>query len=239
MSIKQSLNSPKKILIVLTSHDQLGDTGNKTGFWLEEFATPYYVFKDAGVEITLASIKGGQPPIDPTSQQPEWLSESTKRMQSDQVLLDALASTLSIEQLDADQYDAVFFPGGHGPMWDFPDNAQLSQLIETFHRKGKVISAVCHGVVALVDPKLDDGTPLITGKKLSCFSNGEEAAVQLTDVVPFLLEEKLSQTGGIVNNGTDFEPNIVVDGKLITGQNPASSGPCAAQVLETLKLNKS
>jgi len=235
MPTKHSLNSSTKILIVLTSHDQLGDTGNKTGFWLEEFATPYYVFKDAGVDVTVASIKGGQPPVDPTSQQPEWQSKSTERMQNDQVLLDVLASTPSIDQIDATQYDAVFFPGGHGPMWDFPSNAQLQQLIEVFHRKDKVISAVCHGVVALVDPKLENDVPLIKGKKLSCFSNGEEAAVQLTDIVPFLLEEKLSQSGGIINNGTDFEPNVVVDGKLITGQNPVSSGPCASQVLESLR----
>lgn len=232
---ENALNNSINILIVLTSHDQLGETGNKTGYWLEEFATPYYVFKDAGADITIASIQGGQPPIDPTSEQPEWQSESTQRMNNDQTLLTALASTLRIDQLDANQYDAVFFPGGHGPMWDFPGNEQLQHLIEAFNRRDKIISAVCHGVVALVDPKQNDGTPLISEKKLSCFSNGEENAVQLTDIVPFLLEDKLSETGGIVNNGTDFEPNVVVDGKLITGQNPASSGPCASQVLEALK----
>lgn len=231
---KQSANNPK-ILIVLTSHNQLGDTGNKTGFWLEEFATPYYVFKDAGAVITLASTQGGQPPIDPTSELPEWRTESTERLRDDQALLTSLASTLAIELIDASQYDAIFFPGGHGPMWDFPNNPHLQSVIEAFHKNNKVISAVCHGVVALIDAKQTDGTALVSGQQVSCFSNSEEAAVQLTNIVPFLLEDKLSDCGATVKNGSDFEANVIVDKKLVTGQNPASSGPCAVQVLKTLK----
>jgi putative intracellular protease/amidase len=219
------------ILVVLTSHDTLGRTGEKTGFWLEEFASPYYVFKDAGAAITLASIKGGQPPIDPKSSLPEWQTDATRRFNADREGLAALAATGKVADLDASGYDMIFFPGGHGPMWDYPGNEALAHLIEAFDEEEKIVAAVCHGPVALVSAKRADGKPLVAGRKVSAFTNGEEAAVGLTDVVPFLLEDRLRDLGAVIQNGADFTVNVVADGNLVTGQNPQSSEEAAHVVL--------
>ena len=224
-----------RILIVLTSHDRLGDTGNKTGFWLEEFASPYYIFHDAGVEITLASIAGGQPPIDPKSALEEWETDDTRRFNQDKDAKTELANTKSIKELEAGSFDAIFFPGGHGPMWDFPENETLANLIGSFDKERKIIAAVCHGPVALVDVKKSDGTPLVSGKRISAFTNGEEDAVELSEVVPFLLEDRLRDLGAMIENGPDFSINVVTDGNLITGQNPQSSAEGARAVLAALK----
>jgi len=226
--------SNKHILVVLTSHDALGDTGNKTGFWFEEFAAPYYEFLDAGAEITLASLKGGQPPIDPNSASEEWQTNATCRFNEDEVGKQALANTTPIAELDASSFDAVFFPGGHGPMWEYPGNEMLAHLIETFDEEQKPIGSVCHGPVALVSAKKRDNTPLVAGKHVSVFTNGEEAGVGLTDVVPFLLEDRFKELGAIIENGDDFTSNVVRDGNLVTGQNPQSSVATAQALLETL-----
>lgn len=223
-----------RILVVLTSHDTLGDTGERTGFWLEEFASPYYVFRDAGADVTLASIAGGQPPIDPKSALEEWQTDDTRRFDADTDATAALAATRAIADLDAGDYDAIFFPGGHGPMWDYPGNNRLARLIEAFDEEGKVIAAVCHGPVALVDAKKSDGTPLVAGKRVSAFTNGEEAGVGLTDVVPFLLEDRLRDLGAVIENGADFTSNVVTDGNLVTGQNPQSSADGARGLLAAL-----
>lgn len=229
--------SKPQVLMVLTSHDELGTTGEKTGFWLEEFAAPYYVFKDAGAAITLASVKGGQPPVDPKSSQPEWQTEATQRFNVDTAGLAALAGTKPIVGVDAGDYDLIFFPGGHGPMWDYPGNANLAHLIEAFDEEGKIIAAVCHGPVALVDAKRADGKPLVADRRVTGFTNGEEAAVGLTDVVPFLLEDRLRQLGGLITNGPDFTAHVVEDGNLITGQNPQSSEEAARVVLAAFARN--
>ena len=222
------------ILMVLTSHDQLGDTGKKTGFWLEEFAAPYYVLKDAGVAITLASPKGGQPPLDPTSDLPENLTASTKRFRADKVAQDQLAKTLRLADVSAADFDAVFYPGGHGPMWEMPDNATSIALIEAFVKADKPVAAVCHAPAALVNVRGKDGAYLITSKRVTGFSNAEEQAVGLTAVVPFLLEDRLKQRGGVYSNGASWASYVQVDGKLVTGQNPASSGPAAEALLKLL-----
>jgi putative intracellular protease/amidase len=223
-----------KILIVLTSHDQLGDTGKKTGFWLEELAAPYYVLKDAGAAITLASPQGGKPPLDPKSDLPENQTELTKRFRQDSVAQAELANTKKLTDVSADDFDAVFFPGGHGPMWDLPDNATSIALIEAFVQAGKPVAAVCHAPVALVNVR-QDGEYLIKGKRLTGFTNEEEAAVGLTEVVPFLLEDRLKERGGLYSKAADWVPYVQVDGRLVTGQNPASSGPAAEELLKLLR----
>lgn len=223
-----------KILIVLTSHDQLGSTGKKTGFWLEEFAAPYYVFKDAGATITLASPKGGQPPLDPKSDEPENQTDLTRRFSDDRAAITALANTKKLSEVSAEEFDAIFYPGGHGPMWDLPDNATSIALIEAFVKTGKPVGAVCHAPVALLNVRDNDGHYLIKGKKITAFTNEEEAAVGLTKVVPFLLEDALKERGAVFSKSANWAAYVQVDGKLVTGQNPASSGPAAKELLKLL-----
>jgi putative intracellular protease/amidase len=223
-----------KILIVLTSHDQLGDTGKKTGFWLEEFAAPYYVLKDVGAAITLASPKGGQPPLDPKSDLPENLTDSTKRFRKDKTAQAELASTKKLADVSAVDFDAVFYPGGHGPMWDMPDNETSIALIEAFVKADKPVGAVCHAPAALVNVRGTDGEYLIRSKRVTGFSNEEEDVVGLTSVVPFLLEDRLKKQGGIYSKGANWVPYVQVDGKLVTGQNPASSKLAAEELLKQL-----
>jgi putative intracellular protease/amidase len=223
-----------KILMVLTSHDQLGNTGKKTGFWLEEFAAPYYILKDAGAAITLASPKGGQPPLDPKSDLPENLTELTKRFRADKAAQAELASTKKLADVSAADFDAVFYPGGHGPMWDMPDNRASIALIEAFVKAGKPVGAVCHAPAALVNVRGIDGGYLIKSKRVTGFTNTEEEAVGLSNVVPFLLEDRLKERGGLYSKGADWAPYVQVDGKLVTGQNPASSRPAAEALLKLL-----
>ncbi|WP_027158865.1 type 1 glutamine amidotransferase domain-containing protein [Methylobacter luteus] len=224
-----------KILIVLTSHDRLGDTGEKTGFWLEEFAAPYYVLKDAGAAVTLASPKGGQPPVDPKSDLPENQTEATKRFRSDPAAQAELANTKKLADVSADDFDAVFFPGGHGPMWDLYDNADAIALIENFVKAGKPVAAVCHAPAALANVRNKDGEYLVKGRRVAGFTNTEEDAVGLTSVIPFLLEDKLKERGGIYGRAADWAPYVEIDGKLVTGQNPASSEPAAEALLKLLR----
>jgi len=224
-----------KILIVLTSHDTLGETGKKTGFWLEEFASPYYLLKDAGATVTLASPKGGQPPLDPKSALSENLTEATTRFRADLLAQAEIANTKKLADVSADDFDAVFYPGGHGVMWDLPDNATSIALIEAFLKAGKPIAAVCHAPSALVNVRQKDGEYLIKNKRVAGFSNSEEAAAELSHVVPFLLEERLKERGGLYSKGADWAPYIQVDGMLVTGQNPASSGPAAKALLKRLR----
>jgi putative intracellular protease/amidase len=224
-----------KILIVLTSHDQLGNTGEKTGFWLEEFAAPYYRLLDAGVELTLASPQGGQPPLDPKSSAPEAQTAATERFNADSDAQVALAATLPLSQLNAGDFDGVFYPGGHGPLWDLAVDADSIGLIESVLEQGKPVAAVCHAPAVLVNVKLEGGDPVVKGKRVSGFSNSEEAAVGLTDVVPFLLEDRLQALGGQYSAADDWHPHVVVDGQLITGQNPASSEPVADALLAALR----
>ena len=223
-----------KILMILTSHDKLGETGKKTGFWLEEFAAPFYVFKDAGAEVTLASPKGGQPPLDPKSDAPDAQTEATKRFKDDQQAVDLLARTHILSEIDAADYDAVFYPGGHGPLWDLANDADSIALIEAMIAAGKPVAAVCHAPGILRDVKAADGAPLVQGKKVTGFTNSEEAASGLTDVVPFLLEDMLKERGGIYSCKGDWAVHVVEDGLLITGQNPASSQKAAEMVLAKL-----
>lgn len=224
-----------KILIVLTSHDQLGDTGKKTGFWLEEFVAPYYVLKDAGATITLASPKGGRPPLDPKSDLSENLTALTKRFRTDAAAQAELANTKKLADVSADDFDAVFYPGGHGPMWDMPDNRTSIALIEAFVKADKPVGAVCHAPAALVNVRGKDGEYLIKSKRVTGFSNAEEEAVGLTAAVPFLLENRLKERGGIYSKGADWAPCVQVDGKLVTGQNPASSQTAAEALLKLLR----
>ena len=224
-----------KVLMVLTSHDQLGDTGKKTGFWLEEFAAPYYAFKDAGADVTLVSPKGGQPPLDPKSDEPDSQTDATRRFKSDAAAQAALASTGKLSGVAGDGFDAVFYPGGHGPLWDLAEDADSIKLIETMAAAGKIVSAVCHAPGVLRHAKSAHGAPLVQGKKVTGFTNTEEEAVQLTKIVPFLVEDELVAKGGQYSKGADWEPHVVVDGKLITGQNPASSAPAALAVLRQLQ----
>ncbi|WP_411359670.1 type 1 glutamine amidotransferase domain-containing protein [Pseudidiomarina salilacus] len=223
-----------KILMVLTSHDQLGDSGHKTGFWAEEFAAPYYLFKDAGAEITLASPHGGQPPIDPNSEQSDAQSNATVRLYEDEDAMGQLATTLKLTEVKADDFDAIFYPGGHGPLWDLVNNELSLQLIEKFWRQGKPVAAVCHAPAVLVNAKDQHGESLVKGRKVSGFTNSEEAAVGLTEVVPFLLEDKLKSLGADYQKVDDWAPLAVVDGQLITGQNPASSEKVARELLTKL-----
>lgn len=222
------------ILMVLTSHDNLGDTGNKTGFWLEEFAAPYYVFKDAGADITLASPKGGQPPVDPGSDSDEAQTEATRRFKGDEAAQKALASTVALSDVSADGFDAVFYPGGHGPLWDLAEDRHSIALIEAFAAANRPVGAVCHAPAVLRHPKGPDGKPLVSGKKVTGFTNTEEEAVGLTEVVPFLVEDMLKSNGGAYEKGDDWASFTVTDGTLVTGQNPASSEEAAKRLLALL-----
>lgn len=225
-----------KILMVLTSHDQLGDTGKKTGFWLEEFAAPYYVFRDAGVEVTVASPKGGQPPLDPKSDEPDAQTEATERFRSDETAQSALANTLKLEDINADDYDALFFPGGHGPLWDLASHPISIAMIEKYWASGRPVAAVCHAPGVLRYAKKPDGSPLVEGKRVTGFTNTEEEAVGLTNVVPFLVEEALKEKGGQFERTEDWGVHAVTDGHLVTGQNPASSAATAQELLKLLDL---
>ncbi len=223
-----------KILIVLTSHDKLGTTGKPTGFWLEEFAAPYYVFKDAGAEIVLASPKGGQPPLDPKSDAPDAQTEMTQRFKNDAESQALLANTRTLDEVSSEDFDAVFYPGGHGPLWDLSGNPTSISLIESFIKAGKPVAAVCHAPAALIEVRGKDGEYLVKGKQVTGFTNTEEAGVQLTDVVPFLLEEKLKEIGGDYSKGPDWSSYVRVDGLLVTGQNPASSEEAARALLKLM-----
>ncbi|WP_340262452.1 type 1 glutamine amidotransferase domain-containing protein [Sulfitobacter pontiacus] len=223
-----------KILMVLTSHDKLGDTGNKTGFWLEEFAAPYYVFKDAGAEITLASPKGGQPPIDPSSDADDAQTEATKRFKSDDAAQKELANTEVLSSVSANGFDAIFYPGGHGPLWDLAEDKASINLIESFAASDRPVGAVCHAPAVFKHTKGTDDKPLVSGKTVTGFTNTEEEAVGLTDVVPFLVEDMLKTNGGTYKKGDDWASFVVTDGKLVTGQNPASSEEAAHKLLSLL-----
>jgi len=219
-----------KVLMVLTSHDQLGNTGRKTGFWLEELAAPYYAFKDAGVEIVLASPLGGQPPLDPKSNEPMFQTELTRRFEADADAKAQLAHTVRLGSVSQADFDAVFYPGGHGPLWDLAEDPRSIGLIEAFVAAGKPVALVCHAPGVLRDVKAPDGRPLVAGKQVTGFTNTEEDGVGLTEVVPFLVEDMLKAKGGLYSKGADWGSHVVADGLLITGQNPASSAE-AAQVL--------
>jgi len=222
-----------KILFVLTSHDKLGDIGEKTGFWLEEFAAPYYIFRDAGADVTLASPKGGQPPLDPRSDDPNSETDATRRFKNDADAKADLASTVPLDSVSHEDYDAVFYPGGHGPLWDLANNKTSAALIEAFYQANKPVSLVCHAPGALRDVTVD-GKPLVEGRKVTGFTNSEEAAVGLTDIVPFLVEDMLKERGGIYEKGEDWGSHVVIDGHLTTGQNPASSAGVAKAVMAQL-----
>jgi putative intracellular protease/amidase len=226
------------ILMVLTSHDRLGDTGHKTGFWLEEFAAPYYVFTDTGVEVTLASPKGGQPPVDPKSDEPAFQTEMTRRFKQDQRAQTALAHTIRLADAVADDYDAVFYPGGHGPLWDLAEDRVSIDLIEAMAILDRPIAAVCHGPGVFRHTKTPDGRPLVQGKSVTGFANSEEAEVGLTHVVPFLVQDMLEQNGGLYSKAENWHPHVVTDGDLITGQNPASSAPGAKALLHELTVRQ-
>ncbi|MEK6347696.1 MAG: type 1 glutamine amidotransferase domain-containing protein [Burkholderia sp.] len=224
-----------KILMVLTSHDQLGNTGRKTGFWLEELAAPYYVFKDAGADIVLSSPKGGQPPLDPKSNEPMFQTEHTHRFEADADATRQLAATLPLSGIDVAGFDAVFYPGGHGPLWDLAEDAHSIALIEAFVAAGKPVALVCHAPGVLRHVKAADGRALVDGKQVTGFTNTEEDAVQLSDVVPFLVEDELKKHGGRFSRGDDWASYVVQDGLLITGQNPGSSAEAAARLLAHLE----
>jgi putative intracellular protease/amidase len=223
-----------KVLIVLTSHDQLGDTGRKTGFWLEELAAPYYTFKDAGAQIVLASPKGGQPPLDPKSNEPSFQTEATHRFEADADANAQLANTVRLESVSQADFDTVFYPGGHGPLWDLAEDAASVALIEAFVEAGKPVALVCHAPGVLRHVKAADGQPLVAGKQVTGFTNTEEAGVGLTEVVPFLVEDELKAKGGVYSQGPDWGSYVVTDGLLITGQNPASSAQAAAVLIKQL-----
>jgi putative intracellular protease/amidase len=223
-----------KILMVLTSHDELGDTGHKTGFWLEELAAPYYTFRDAGAEIVLASPKGGQPPLDPKSNEPASQTEATRRFETDAVATKQLASTARLDSVNQAEFDTVFYPGGHGPLWDLAEDKNSIDLIQSFIAAGKPVALVCHAPGVLRHVQGSDGKPLVSGKKVTGFTNTEEAAVGLTDVVPFLVEDMLKANGGIYSKGADWSSYVVSDGLLITGQNPASSEEAAKLLISRL-----
>jgi putative intracellular protease/amidase len=223
-----------KILVVLTSHDKLGDTGKKTGFWLEELAAPYYAFVDAGAELTLASPKGGQPPLDPKSSDPASQTEATRRFEADAAAVKALAHTKKLADVSIKDFDAVFYPGGHGPLWDLAGDPASIALIENAIKAGKPVGAVCHAPAVLRDVKGADGKPLVNGKAVTGFSNAEEAAVGLTQVVPFLVEDMLKAKGGKYSKAADWQSHVETDGLLVTGQNPASSEAAAHALLKLL-----
>jgi putative intracellular protease/amidase len=226
-----------KIVMVLTSHDQLGNTGRKTGFWLEEFAAPYFVFRDAGVQLTLASPKGGQPPIDPKSDLPENQTPAMTRFKQDQTAQKALSQTVKLADVKAEDFDTVFYVGGHGPMWDLAESPVSAALLESFYNSGKPIALVCHspGVLRHVTYQ---GAPLVKGKHVTGFTNGEEAEVDLTEVVPFLVEDELMRLGAIFEKVADWQPFSIVDGRLVTGQNPASSTSAAQALLKLVAAEK-
>lgn len=223
-----------KILIVLTSHDQLGDTGRTTGFWLEELAAPYYAFADAGAQVVLASPKGGQPPLDPKSNEPDFQTDLTRRFEADPAATAQLANTVRLDSVRQQDFDAVFYPGGHGPLWDLANDRHSITLIESFIAANKPVALVCHAPGVLRDVKAADGSPLVAGKKVTGFTNSEEAGVGLTDVVPFLVEDMLKAAGGQYSKGPDWGAYVVNDGLLITGQNPASSAATAAELVKHL-----
>lgn len=223
------------ILFVLTSHEDLGKTGEKTGFWIEEFASPYYFLVDKGVKVTIASPKGGQPPIDPKSELADFSTPATERYNKDAATKELIKNTVKLESINPSDYDAVFYPGGHGPLWDLAEDKTSISLIEKFYNANKPIAFVCHAPAALKHPKTADGSPLVKGKKVTGFSNTEEEAVQLTKVVPFLVEDMLQENGGTYSKGADWGPYAVEDGLLITGQNPASSELVAEMLLKKLE----
>lgn len=224
----------KKVLVVLPSHDQLGNTGQKTGFWLEEFTDPYYKFIDSGYEVTIASPRGGKPPVDPKSTQKENQSESTQRFEKDKSAQAKLENTLVLSQVSASDYDTLFLPGGHGPMWDLSSDENMKKIVEDFYSDKKIVSAVCHGPAGLLQATDRNGNSILKGKKITGFTNNEESAVGLTKAVPFLLENRMKELGGKFEKGQDFKPFIVSDGQLITGQNPKSALPAAEKVVEIL-----
>jgi putative intracellular protease/amidase len=224
-----------KVLFVTTSHDKMGDTGDKTGVWLEELAAPYYVFKEAGADITVASPKGGQVPLDPKSLSIILATRSTKRFLKDIEAMDFLAHSMVLSAINADDFDVVFLSGGHGPLWDLANNEILKQLLEAFHRNGKPIGAVCHGVVGMVSLQNEKGEPLVKGKQLTGFSNSEEETASLTSLVPFLLETKLLSLGALYSKGPDYVSHVVTEGNIFTGQNPASSEEVAKRMVALVK----
>jgi len=221
-----------KVLIVLTSHDQLGNTGRKTGFWLEELAAPYYTFKDAGADIVLASPQGGQPPLDPKSNEPSFQTEFTHRFEADAAANEQLANTVRLDSVSQADFDTVFYPGGHGPLWDLAEDGNSISLIESFIEAGKPVALVCHAPGVLRHVKSTDGQPLVAGKQVTGFTNTEEDGVGLTEVVPFLVEDELKAKGGVYSKGPDWGSYVVTDGLLITGQNPASSLEAAAVLMK-------
>jgi len=229
------MNTIIKVLIVLTSHSDLGNTGHKTGFWVEEFAAPYYVLADAGVQVTIVSPKGGQPPVDPKSELAEFQTMSTHRFDKDAALKEKLAHTLKISDVKVEDYDAVFYPGGHGPLWDLANDLNSIALIEKFYNQKKPIAFVCHAPGVLRKVKLPNGEPLVKGKDLTGFSDSEEEAVQLTKIVPFLLEDELKKLGANYSKGPDWGSYVKVDGLLITGQNPNSSEAAAKELIHLLQ----
>ena len=224
-----------KILFVLTSHDQLGNTGKKTGFWIEEFASPYYFFTDKNIEVTVATPNGGQAPIDPKSNEPGFQTDATKRYFNDAVAQKLLSNTVKLSSVNQKNFDAIFYPGGHGPMWDLASDKNSIALIKSFYNHNKPIAFVCHGSAALINVKLNNGDYLIAGKNLTSFCNTEEEAVQLTKVVPFSLEEKLKSRGAIYKKGADWSSYVLEDGLLLTGQNPQSSNEVAQKLFDKLK----
>ncbi|MBA6419006.1 type 1 glutamine amidotransferase domain-containing protein [Pseudomonas sp. 5Ae-yellow] len=223
-----------KILMVLTSHDQLGDTGKKTGFWLEEFAAPYYVFKDAGAEVTIASPKGGKAPIDPVSDAEDTQTKDTLRFKGDAGTQTQLATTLKLSDITEVGFDAIFYPGGHGPLWDLAEDADSKRLIEAFAAAGLPVGAVCHAPAVFRHTQSTDGKPLVSGRRVTGFTNTEEEAVGLTNVVPFLVEDMLKANGGLYEKGADWSSFVLRDGNLVTGQNPASSAAAAQEILALL-----
>lgn len=237
-SLSGQAQDKKKVLFVITSHNQLGNTGVKTGFWTEEFAAPYYALTDQGIEVTIASPKGGQPPVDPRSNLPESSTPLTKRFDADKQTQEKLSKTVLLSKVNQKDFDAVFYPGGHGPMWDLSEDKQSAKLIESFYQHNKPIAFVCHGPAALQHVKDKSGAPLIKGKKVAGFTNSEEELIQLTKVVPFSLEDMLKSKGGKYEKGPDFQPYVVTDGLLITGQNPASSSLVAEKLLVLLAKGK-
>jgi putative intracellular protease/amidase len=224
-----------KILMVLTSHNRLGDTGQKTGFWLEEFAAPYYVFTDNDIQVALASPAGGQPPVDPKSDEPDSHTEATQRFLNDEKAKDLLANTQRMESLNPEDFEAIFYPGGHGPLWDLTEDINSISLIESFYRRGKPVGCVCHAPGVLLHTRGPDGFPILKGKRVTGFSNSEESIIQLTEVVPFMVEDMLKSKGGLYSKGDNWASHIEVDDNLVTGQNPASSKAAAEAIVRLLK----
>jgi putative intracellular protease/amidase len=234
----QSMEQLVKILMVLTSHDQLGNTGRKTGFWLEEFAAPYYRFNDAGVEIVIASPNGGQPPLDPKSNEPMFQTDLTRRFETDMAAQSRLASTVRLDSVRQEDFDTVFYPGGHGPMWDLAEDRNSIRLLESFVAAGKAFSVVCHSTGALRHVRTPEGKMLVEGKTVTGFTNGEEAEVGLTKIVPFLVEDEMMSLGATFSKVKNWGVHVVVDGLLITGQNPASSGPAAVELMNMVAAGR-